>query len=192
MRNLLYILGFCLGTSLCQSAIIPFDISPPGTDNAEGLHADNEVGPLVDPPFDVVGDEVGAGISLDTSTMTLSFTFAYGSDNGFDDLTDVISNAHIHGPAPVGVNGPVVFDLMPFLTTSTDGGLFIGSIGMTAGQMNDLQNNMYYINLHTPQNPSGEVRGQLIAAIPEPSSSVYLGLSLLWLFGVRRILGSDS
>ena len=189
MRNLLclVVLGFSVG--LCWSAMIPFDISPLGTDTAEGLHPDNEVGPLVDPPFDVVGNEIGAGLFLDTTTMTLSFTFAYGSDNGFEDLTDVITGAHIHGPSTVGVNGPVVFDLMPFLTTSADGGLFIGSLGMTVAQMNDLEDNMFYINLHTPQNSGGEVRGQLIA-IPEPSSMILLGAGLLYLLGLRRLLWS--
>lgn len=63
---------------------------------------------------------------------------------------------HIHRGVP-GVNGPIVFDLgsplSPVISTWT---------GMTPADVADLLAGNFYVNIHTPGRPGGEVRGQLL------------------------------
>jgi hypothetical protein len=67
--------------------------------------------------------------------------------------------AHIHGPAPPGVSAGVLITLAgnatqavsPIITTST----------VTSDQITLLQSDLLYYNVHTEQNPNGEVRGQI-------------------------------
>jgi hypothetical protein len=88
------------------------------------------------------------------------------------DVTNVVV-AHLH-LAPAGVNGPVVAFLFGPLTNavSIEFAIFTGAItqsdliGPLAGHsLEDLVNEIcagnIYANVHTVQNPSGEIRGQL-------------------------------
>ena len=63
---------------------------------------------------------------------------------------------HIHRGAP-GVNGEIVFDMgspiSPVIATWS---------GMTPTNVADLLAGNYYVNIHTPGRPSGEIRGQLL------------------------------
>ena len=71
-------------------------------------------------------------------------------------LLNNVTGAHIHGPAPAGENGGVVFALDVGLVTIT------GEFTLTPEQEGDLLNGLYYINIHTDANPGGELRGQIL------------------------------
>lgn len=64
---------------------------------------------------------------------------------------------HVHRSAP-GVNGPIVFDLgsptSPVIATWS---------GMTPADVADLLAGNFYVNIHTPGRPGGEIRGQMLA-----------------------------
>jgi hypothetical protein len=104
--------------------------------------------------------------------------------------TGLVANAtaaHIHGPAAPGVNAQVVF---PFsgVPNATSGSIPQQTFAITAAQVVDLQNGLFYMNLHTSVYPGGEIRGQLALA-PEPSSIVSLlaGIgTLCWRIRRRR------
>jgi hypothetical protein len=83
--------------------------------------------------------------------------------------------AHVH-KAPVGVNGPIVFSLEPGLDTTAFGAgdgsiVFDGSIQsvwpLGADDVTDLESGNLYVNIHSADNPGGEIRGQLEPA-PAP------------------------
>ncbi len=106
-----------------------------------------------------------------------------GTTGAFRLITANIQNvtqAHIHC-GPPGANGPVVLFLFGFVTggVNVNGilaqGTFTGSniiprapsavcpggVGDLAGLIAQVQAGNAYVNVHTVQNPGGEVRGQL-------------------------------
>lgn len=104
---------------------------------------------------------------------------------------------HIH-QGSAAVNGPVkVFlDAASFTTLLNAGGaLFVFGTNVPtpyAGFLSDLSANNAYVNIHNAGFPGGEIRGQLIAAVPEPSTYAMfgLGLGLMGLFARRRAANS--
>lgn len=84
-------------------------------------------------------------LSPDEKTARLSLTFT-GLSSGQTD-------AHIHGPAASGVSAPPVFPL-PL------GQLNDFSITLTPAQVQDLKNGLFYVNVHSSNFPTGEIRGQ--------------------------------
>jgi hypothetical protein len=84
-----------------------------------------------------------------------------GSETGakvgliFSNLSSSQIDAHIHGPVAVGVNGPVVFPLPAGTVTDH-------AISPTAQQVSDLKAGQQYMNVHTTNFNSGEIRGQLL------------------------------
>lgn len=116
-------------------------------------------------------DKNTAATADDSYDFTLS---AFG-------LSGLLSGAHIHAPAPVGVNGPVVVPLnvAPFVLFNSGGTALIGGSDVSppfASFLSQLQGSLTYVNLHTALNPGGEIRGQLmqVAVIPEPSSAALM------------------
>jgi hypothetical protein len=69
--------------------------------------------------------------------------------------------AHVHD-GDFGTNGGVVFGL----TDVGDGTFVLGQTDLTAGLLNDLLSGEWYLNVHTPGNASGEVRGQIGIGAP--------------------------
>ena len=84
-------------------------------------------------------------LSPDEKTARVSLTFT-GLSSGQTD-------AHIHGPAVPGVSAPPVFPL-PL------GQLSDFSITLTPAQVQDLKNGLFYVNVHSTNFPTGEIRGQ--------------------------------
>jgi hypothetical protein len=153
-----------------------------------GLLAGNENSAVVGTPGS--GGETGAGISYDDVTNILSMNFAWGSANGFTDLTGNATAGHIHGPtansAPAGFldnAGVNIFlsTLAQWNASASAGGLFGGSVTLNATQETELLAERYYINVHTSTNQGGEIRGHLVFAIPEPMTLALVGLTLLGL-----------
>ncbi|HEX3100232.1 MAG TPA: CHRD domain-containing protein, partial [Pyrinomonadaceae bacterium] len=72
------------------------------------------------------------------------------------------TSGHIHGPAAVGVNAPVLFNLNP--VTGTSGSAVDQVFAVSATDVANLRAGLYYMNIHSSVNfPGGEIRGQLRA-----------------------------
>ncbi len=92
---------------------------------------------------------------------------------------------HFHGPAAAGVNAGVVVDIG---NLNGLGSPNIGSTTITAPQIAQLLADSWYLNIHTPQFPGGEIRGQVItgSTVPEPVTLGLIGLALLGVAATRR------
>lgn len=69
------------------------------------------------------------------------------------------SPAHIHRGAE-GTNGPIAFTL-ELVQPGKQTGAFKLRTELTDAQAADFSAGLYYINLHTQNNPAGELRGQI-------------------------------
>jgi hypothetical protein len=151
----------CLAMALAaQAKVIEFELSPNGV---PGLSPSNEVSAVIGSTGS--GGEIGSGIKFDTDTSTLSLSLGYGSAAGFTDLTGPATAMHIHGPAMADANAGVITSLMglsfPSVNPAT-GGIIFGNLVLDAGNTSNLLAGLFYINIHTATNQSGELRGQLI------------------------------
>ena len=88
------------------------------------------------------------------------------------DIEDITA-AHIHEAAP-GQNGPVIF---PLYTGSGDFDPqhpVSGVLSPTLSQVAAMLAGDFYINVHTAENPAGEIRGQIGPFTPSPDSHAVL------------------
>ena len=162
-----------VGSSLTFADIVQFDLA--GNAGA-GLLPGNENPPVTS---GATGSEIGSGIVFDTDTNTLSLEFEFQGLTG--GLIDAAGGIHIHDAGPVNPldnNGGIVF-----LLNENEANVAIGSTAgsidldlvLTDAQESALFADQYYINIHSAGFGSGELRGNLVQAIPEPST----GLALL-------------
>ncbi|MBD8525423.1 CHRD domain-containing protein [Pseudomarimonas arenosa] len=79
----------------------------------------------------------------------------------FEGLSSANTAAHIHGPAPIGVNAGVIFGLGN--SGATSGTLGPLEFAVNAQQAADLKAGLWYFNVHSANHPGGEVRGQILA-----------------------------
>ena len=93
-------------------------------------------------------------VAFNAATGEICFSISYEEAH----LTSEETNAHFHAPAPPGVNAPVVVPL------PTPGSPKNGCVtaDLTEDQRRDLLQGLWYINIHTANNPGGEIRGQVI------------------------------
>ncbi len=154
------------------------------------LNADQETHPLVLPsPY------FGGGILI-ASLDDVSGAFVL--DVLFSGLTGPVAAGHIHGPALPGVAAPILVDLgLP--TVFVPGifayhftlGLDAAAIAMltTGGTAGVGTPTPLYVNIHTPSNTAGEIRGQLFVTaspVPVPPAVWLMGSAVLGLLSVRR------
>jgi hypothetical protein len=167
------LIASCLTAWSVSAEVIPFALSPAGTSAATGLSPANEV-PAVVTPSEGSGGEILSGISFDTETSELSFAIGYGSVALFTDLTGPATGAHIHGSATVNESIGVIHN---FITAGqhlaagdpAKGGVIIGTVILEELEAADLLAGLYYVNIHTALNPTGEIRGQLIPLSNAPA-----------------------
>lgn len=88
--------------------------------------------------------------TLDTTTHKFTYTVSWSG------LSGPATMAHFHGPAPAGKNAGVVIPLGNSPTSPVK-----GSRTLTPEQQQQLENGMWYVNVHTKANPAGEIRGQV-------------------------------
>ena len=160
------IIALLSAAAVSHAAIIQFDLSPPGTDDAVGMKPANEVPAVTNSTGS--GGEISGGISFDTVAGTLTFAIGYGSAAAFTDLTGPATAMHIHGTAGAGTNAPVLISLVPFQFPAADpshGGVIIGSVVYPTNQIANLFAGLHYVNIHTATNAGGEIRAQLIALV---------------------------
>lgn len=127
-------------------------------------------------------DPSGTGfVTLDLSSNELTWDINYQGLTG-----DIVApGAHFHGPADFGETAGV----QVFLAGGSSGvplpqpptGRLMGSIMLTPDQAQQVQDGLWYVNIHTAMNPSGEIRGQVV---PAPASLALVGLACL--SGLRR------
>jgi hypothetical protein len=108
---------------------------------------------------------------LDTVTVDLSWSGLVGGP---------ADAAHVHCCALPGVAGPVLFPLagIPIVTS----GMMPEQIfTITPAQVAQLEAGLMYMDIHDTTFPGGEIRGQLLAATPEPASIGFIvpGLACL-------------
>jgi hypothetical protein len=92
-----------------------------------------------------------AMLAYDPDTRALSWTLE------FSDLTGPATMAHFHGPAMPGANAP------PVIWINKKGEAPVspvkGEAILTPEQASDFTTGKWYVNVHTSNNPSGEIRG---------------------------------
>lgn len=91
-------------------------------------------------------------------------------------MLGTVSAAHIHAPAPPGVNAPVILPLAPL--GSPNGTINHTDLPLSQTNINHILAGNAYVNIHTQAFPGGEIRGQIV---PEPVAlgSILLGGFLL-------------
>jgi len=139
------------------------------------------------------GGRTGSGIlnmTLSGTTLTVSGSFSGLSANS--------TLAHIHGPAAVGVNTGTLYNFgtLGLITLGGTSGTISGTVNLVplssgaytvAQQLADLNNDLWYFNIHSTAFGGGEIRGQIVP-VPEPSALALLGCgaaSLIWLMRRR-------
>ncbi len=113
----------------------------------------------IPPPSTSSSNGNGAIVAeYNTGTKRLRFTFIstfYGSE--------VITIAHFHGPAAVGVSAPVRVSIIGTpLSPAQSQGSFSGNIELTAEQESELLAGNWYLQVHTNQNGPGALRAQMV------------------------------
>jgi hypothetical protein len=131
-----------------------------------------------------------ATFTLDGNLLTI--------DESFTGLTAPASAAHIHCCNPVGVNAIVAVPFTPFPNTTS--GTFMATVDLSlaatynaafitqeGGTVADAEHDLIaalnsqnaYANIHDPNFPGGEIRGQIVQVTPEPSSLLLFGTGLI-------------
>ena len=102
------------------------------------------------PPVQTAGKGT-AVLSYDPATRALSWTLE------FSDLTGPATMAHFHGPAAAGKNAPVALWMVKKGEAPVSPAK--GDAVLTEDQAKAFTGGEWYVNVHTPNNPSGEIRG---------------------------------
>jgi hypothetical protein len=112
-----------------------------------GLYANIDAAQEVPPtPSSATGN---AYFAIDTAANTLNYNISFSGLGSAETL------AHIHGPAPVGSNAGILFNL-PL------GSPKIGTWNYPEMHEANILNGLMYVNIHSTNLGSGEIRGQIL------------------------------
>ncbi|WP_457853330.1 5'-nucleotidase C-terminal domain-containing protein [Synechocystis salina] len=171
---------FDLGTALIKDLIS-------GSDTANfvlnaPLEESQEVSaiPVIDTPATGLVNASLSGMNLIVTGSFSDLTSALfdTSPDGVDSEGNAIDSIHIHR-APTGSNGPIVRSLSVRPDNTGLNGSFGGIFTLTEEEVTAAQNGELYVNIHTNNNPSGELRGQLNITEEFPGTSFpYLSSNL--------------
>jgi hypothetical protein len=164
---------------LCLTAFsfcVAFWAAPASADiwqwNSILLDGLQETPPVATPGFG------SATATLDTDTGQFDLT------GSFSGLIGTSNNAHVHGPAAVGVGPAGVLFGITFDIGVTSGNFSFSGVISPAHQATILDG-LAYINIHSTFRPGGEIRGQ-IPRVPEPGSVALAGIGLVSAGAMRR------
>lgn len=76
----------------------------------------------------------------------------------YSGLSSAANAGHIHGNAAPGANAGILFN---FGTVAGTSGTINQTFAVTAQQVADMRQKKMYVNIHTANNPGGEIRGQI-------------------------------
>ncbi len=183
--------------SILKTSILLFGLFAAGASQAAlvtavaDLNYEQEVDPSNQTPSVAFGS---ASVIFDTAELTLDLT-ATITGIFIDDVTfpsgglsfGQLGPFHIHN-APAGANGPIVvpFELEDYYS-STGEGIMIEAMGVSfdSSLLAELEQGNLYLNLHTLDYGSGEIRGQL-SAVSAPTTMGILLFSLVLLSLKRK------
>jgi hypothetical protein len=109
----------------------------------------------------ITGTFVTEGTATTSPTGTVSGTFNTVTDKikytiTYAGLSGPVHAAHFHGPAAMGVEGPVMLPIPgPYKSGMS------GTVTANAATAKALCSGMTYVNLHTAKYPMGEARAQV-------------------------------
>ena len=122
-----------------------------------------------------------ATLDTETNEFTYSGTFA--------GLLGNYTVGHFHGDALPTMNAGTQVTLSPVLSPDSRSGTFDGTAILDSDQVTGLSSGLWYINIHSQFDTSGEIRGQVnTVSIPEPCSIGLIGFGLS-LAAIRRRRG---
>jgi uncharacterized protein (TIGR03118 family) len=128
--------GFFRVVNQAQTTVSPFTVLLSGAAEI----------PVVATPATALGT-----LSIESNLFTYHITFSGLSSPAFA--------AHVHGPASATNSAGVLFPLNG--ASGTQGTLF-GTHTLTPAELQDITNGVAYVNIHTANNTSGEIRGQIV------------------------------
>lgn len=105
------------------------------------------------PPVTTSGSGM-ANMAYDPATRELTWSISFAG------LSSPVTMAHIHGPAAKGANAGVEVWLSKKGVPPKSP--FFGSAKLTKAQAKQLLAGQMYINVHTKNHPTGEIRGQIV------------------------------
>lgn len=120
---------------------------------AEMLNMTAELSGTAEVPPNESGGTGTLEATYDTETMMFTWTVTY------EGLTGDATAAHFHGPAAAEATAGPVIPIEGDLASPIE-----GSATLTEEQATQLQDGMWYFNVHTAEYPDGEIRGQVTAA----------------------------
>lgn len=94
-----------------------------------------------------------------TATVQIDETLPSFSVTLDASMVDGATAAHVHA-GTIGMNGGVAYPLV----NQGDGTFTLAATDLTQASLAALEGGQWYLNVHTPGNPGGEVRGQIVPA----------------------------
>ena len=149
------------------------------------LFASSASAAIIDLTATIDGAQANAGagtgsLSTGSGSMTFDTDLSLLSwDISWTPLVSGETAAHFHGPALPNQNAGVQVNI------GVGSNPAIGSAVLTTQQGSDLLSDLWYVNIHSNDFPSGEIRGQ-VNVVPVPAAVWLFGSGVLGLIGIAR------